>query len=141
MPVSVIPAAVVLGVLTVLRVYAAFNVPLTADEAYYWTWSLHPAFGYTDHPPMVAWLIELGRAFGSGAGFVRLPFVLCEAIAAIAVGRAAALIAGSARAGAIAAVASRRAARFDSSRDEHRTRFQRFSARDESGRILSANVR
>ena len=97
-------AAGVLAALTVLRAYAAFNVPLTADEAYYWTWSLHPAFGYTDHPPMVAWLIGFGHLFGSGAGFVRLPFVLCEAIAAIAVGRAATLVAGNARAGAIAAI-------------------------------------
>lgn len=104
MPASVIAAAAVLGVLTVLRAYAAFNVPLTADEAYYWTWSLHPAFGYTDHPPMVAWLIALGTAFGHGPGFVRLPFVLCETIAAVAVGRAAALVANNARAGAIAAL-------------------------------------
>ena len=99
-----IAAAAVLGALTLLRAYAAFNVPLTADEAYYWTWSLHPAFGYTDHPPMVAWLIALGTALGGGPGFVRLPFVLCEAIAAVAVGRAAALVANNARAGAIAMV-------------------------------------
>src|SRR5471032_1356596 len=101
---SVIAAAVVLGVLTVLRAYAAFHVPLTADEAYYWSWSLHPAFGYTDHPPLVAWLIRLGRALGSGPGFVRLPFVVCEAVAALAVGRAAMLLAGSARAGVCAAL-------------------------------------
>ena len=99
-----IVAAFVVGVLTVLRAYAAFNVPLTPDEAYYWTWSVHPAFGYTDHPPLVAWLIWLGTRLGHGAGFVRLPFVLCEAIAALAVGRAAALAANSARAGAIAAL-------------------------------------
>ncbi len=99
-----IGAAVVIGVLTLLRAYAAFNVPLTADEAYYWTWSLHPAFGYTDHPPMVAWLIGLGRAFGAGPGFVRLPFVVCEAIAALAAGRAAMLVAGSSRAGVVAAL-------------------------------------
>jgi dolichol-phosphate mannosyltransferase len=98
----VIAAAAILVALTVLRAYAAFNVPLTADEAYYWTWSLHPAYGYTDHPPMVAWLIGLGTTFGQGPGFVRLPFVLCEAIAAAAVGRAALLVTNSARAGAIA---------------------------------------
>jgi 4-amino-4-deoxy-L-arabinose transferase-like glycosyltransferase len=104
MPVSVIVALAVIGVLTVLRAYAAFHVPLTADEAYYWTWSLHPAFGYTDHPPMVAWLIGIGRSLGGGAGFVRLPFVLCEALAAIAVGRAAMLVEDNPRAGAIAAI-------------------------------------
>ncbi len=97
-----IAAAAILVALTVLRAYAAFNVPLTADEAYYWTWSLHPAYGYTDHPPMVAWLIWLGTLFGQGPGFVRLPFVLCEAVAAAAVGRAALLITNSTRAGAIA---------------------------------------
>jgi 4-amino-4-deoxy-L-arabinose transferase-like glycosyltransferase len=100
----VIAAAAVVGVLTVLRAYAAFNVPLTPDEAYYWTWSVHPAFGYTDHPPLVAWLIWLGTRFGHSPGFVRLPFVLCEALAALALGRAAALAANSARAGAIAAL-------------------------------------
>jgi 4-amino-4-deoxy-L-arabinose transferase-like glycosyltransferase len=100
----VIAALVVIGVLTALRAYAAFNVPLTADEAYYWTWSLHPAFGYTDHPPLVAWLIRAGTSLGNGAGFVRLPFVLCEAVAALAVGRAATLVAQSTRAGAIAAL-------------------------------------
>jgi 4-amino-4-deoxy-L-arabinose transferase-like glycosyltransferase len=100
----VIAAAIVVGALTLLRAYAAFNVPLTADEAYYWTWSLHPAYGYTDHPPMVAWLIGLGTALGHGPGFVRLPFVLCEAIAALAIGRAAALAANNARAGAFAAI-------------------------------------
>jgi 4-amino-4-deoxy-L-arabinose transferase-like glycosyltransferase len=104
MPRSAIVCGAVLGALTVLRLVAAFSVPLTADEAYYWTWSLHPAFGYTDHPPMVAWLIGLGRSLGGGAGFVRLPFVVCELVAAIAVGRAAALVADNARAGAIAAL-------------------------------------
>jgi 4-amino-4-deoxy-L-arabinose transferase-like glycosyltransferase len=105
MPNVVISGAVVVGgVLTVLRIIAAFNVPLSGDEAYYWTWSLHPAFGYTDHPPMVAWLIWLGRSLGAGAGFVRLPFVLCEALAAFAVGRAAWLVSGNARAGAVAAL-------------------------------------
>src|SRR5471032_257484 len=101
---SVIAAAIVLGVLTVLRTYAAFHVPLTADETYYWTWSLHPAYGYTDHPPMVAWLIGLGTALGHGPGFVRLPFVLFEAIAALALGRAATLVTNNARAGALAAI-------------------------------------
>jgi 4-amino-4-deoxy-L-arabinose transferase-like glycosyltransferase len=100
----VIVAAIVVGALTLLRAYAAFNVPLTADEAYYWTWSLHPAYGYTDHPPMVAWLIGLGTALGHSPGFVRLPFVLCEAIAALAIGRAATLVAHNARAGALAAI-------------------------------------
>ncbi|HZB91567.1 MAG TPA: glycosyltransferase family 39 protein [Stellaceae bacterium] len=38
---------------------------LYPDEAQYWWWSLHPAFGYYSKPPMVAWLIALTtRVFG-----------------------------------------------------------------------------
>ena len=104
MPRPLIFGAAVIGMLSVLRAIAAFNVPLTADEAYYWSWSLHPAFGYTDHPPFVAWLIGIGRAFGGGAGFVRMPFVICEAVAAVAVGRAAWLVSSNERAGVVAAL-------------------------------------
>jgi 4-amino-4-deoxy-L-arabinose transferase-like glycosyltransferase len=39
-------------------------VPLTADEAYYWVWSKAPAWGYLDHPPMVAWWIRIGTGIG-----------------------------------------------------------------------------
>ncbi len=33
---------------------------LIPEEAYYWMYSMHPALGYLDHPPMVAWLISGG---------------------------------------------------------------------------------
>ena len=89
---------------SLLRVYAAANFPLTTDEAYYWSWSLHPSFGYTDHPPMVAWLITLGSLFGHSYGAVRLPFVIAEAVAAVAVGMAAELLSGDTRAGAFTAI-------------------------------------
>jgi hypothetical protein len=52
--------AVVLAA-TALRLLAAALVPLTEDEAYYRLWSMRPAFGYYDHPPMIAWQIWLGR--------------------------------------------------------------------------------
>ena len=77
---------------------------MTLDEAYYWTWSLHPSFGYTDHPPMVAWLITLGALFGHTYGAVRLPFIIAEALAAIAAGMAAKILTGDSRAGAYAAI-------------------------------------
>jgi hypothetical protein len=100
----VLGAALLIGIMSLLRAYAAFNFPLTADEAYYWSWSLHPSFGYTDHPPMVAWLITLGSLFGHSFGAVRLPFVIAEAVAAIAVGMAAKVLSGDTRAGAFAAI-------------------------------------
>ncbi len=90
--------------MSLLRAYAAFNFPLTLDEAYYWTWSLHPSFGYTDHPPMVAWLITLGAFFAHSYGAVRLPFIIAEALAALAAGMAGKILTGSSRAGAYAAI-------------------------------------
>jgi 4-amino-4-deoxy-L-arabinose transferase-like glycosyltransferase len=51
---------VVLGA-TAVRLAAGALVPLTEDEAYYRLWSMRPAFGYFDHPPMIAWWIWLGR--------------------------------------------------------------------------------
>jgi 4-amino-4-deoxy-L-arabinose transferase-like glycosyltransferase len=98
-------AAVLIAVMSLLRAYAAFHFPLTADETYYWSWSLHPWMGYTDHPPMVAWLIALGATLGHTYGFVRLPFIITEAVASIAVGFAAATLTNDTRAGAFAAIA------------------------------------
>ena len=46
---------------------------LYPDEAQYWLWSLHPAFGYYSKPPMVAWLIALTtRLFGEDEAAIRL---------------------------------------------------------------------
>jgi 4-amino-4-deoxy-L-arabinose transferase-like glycosyltransferase len=62
-----------LTVLALLRLVAAQSIPLTEDEAYYRLWAQHPALGYYDHPPMVAWWIWLGsRVAGDGPLGVRL---------------------------------------------------------------------
>ena len=46
--------------LAVLVVHAllALRFPLAGDETYYWEWSRHPALGYYDQGPMVAWWIR-----------------------------------------------------------------------------------
>jgi len=51
---------VIVAFVTLLRGFAAWKVPLTGDEAYYWEWAKHLALGYADHPPMVAIVIRLG---------------------------------------------------------------------------------
>lgn len=49
---------------------------LIDDEAYYWVYSRFPAWGYFDHPPMIAMLIKAGYGlFGNALG-VRLFVVL-----------------------------------------------------------------
>jgi 4-amino-4-deoxy-L-arabinose transferase-like glycosyltransferase len=46
---------------------------LYPDEAQYWLWSLHPAFGYYSKPPVVAWLIALTTAlFGESEAAIRI---------------------------------------------------------------------
>lgn len=53
-------ALVALIGLTFLRLVLASMLPLTPDEAYYFTWSQHLQLGYLDHPPMVSLWIKLG---------------------------------------------------------------------------------
>ncbi len=68
-------------------------LPLSADEAYYWLWSQHPAWGYFDHPPMIAWLIRAGTwVLGDTPLGVRLAGVVLSLPATWLVWRAAALI-------------------------------------------------
>ena len=61
-----------LGILLVLRAVMAGLLPLTADEAYYWLWSQHLAWGYFDHPPMIAWLPVAQRTVSVSAA-IRQP--------------------------------------------------------------------
>ena len=75
---------------TVLRLaWLAFGgTDLYPDEAQYWLWSLHPAFGYYSKPPVVAWLIALTtRLFGDTEGAVRLAAPLLHFAAALVVFR------------------------------------------------------
>jgi len=46
--------------LTGLRVWFGGKTELLPEEAYYWMYAKHPAFGYFDHPPMVAGVIAVG---------------------------------------------------------------------------------
>ncbi|MFZ3230176.1 MAG: glycosyltransferase family 39 protein [Pseudobdellovibrio sp.] len=43
-----------------IKCLLATFLPLVADEAYYYVWSLRPQLSYYDHPGMVSWLIYLG---------------------------------------------------------------------------------
>lgn len=67
----------------ILSVLFASQTPLTFDEAYYWQWSRHLAWGYFDHPPMIAYLIAAGtRLAGNNPLGVRLiPGILAITLA------------------------------------------------------------
>lgn len=50
-----------LSVLVAVRLTYNIFLPfdLVGDEAYYWDWGRHPAWGYFSKPPLIAWLMAL----------------------------------------------------------------------------------
>ena len=54
-------AALIAGFVALRLVLAAF-APLLPQEAYYWTWSLHPDWSYFDHPPLASYSMMLTTA-------------------------------------------------------------------------------
>ena len=94
----------IIAAATFCRVLLAASVPLFPDETYYWDWSRHLAFGYFDHPPMIAWVIAGGTAiFGDTPIGVRLVPIMLGAVASLAVAGSARALAGNnaARFGAV----------------------------------------
>lgn len=98
-------AAAVVAALTLVRLAVAGYAPLTEDEAYYRLWALHPAFGYLDHPPMVAWWMAGGMAVaGDTALGVRLVSVLSVVVGSLALWRSAMIVAADERTAARAVI-------------------------------------
>ena len=77
--------AATLGVTLLRLLWLALQpADLYPDEAQYWLWSRHLAFGYYSKPPLVAWAIALTTAlFGEGSFAIRLAAPLSHAIAAL----------------------------------------------------------
>ena len=91
--------------LVALRLVAAAWTPLTFDEAYYWMWSKSLAFGYYDHPPMVALVIRAGTLIAGDTEIgVRLVSILLALPMSYAIYRAAAILFGGTRLAADAAI-------------------------------------
>lgn len=40
-----------------IKMWLAAYFPMTGDEAFFYQWGVFPAWGYSDHPPMVGWLL------------------------------------------------------------------------------------
>ena len=97
--------AVTILALVALRLVAAAWTPLTFDEAYYWMWSKHLAFGYYDHPPAVAVVIRLGTMIAGDTELgVRLVSILLALPMSWAVYRAATILFGGQRVAATATI-------------------------------------
>ena len=101
---TVLVAASIAALLFV-RLIVSSQVPLAFDEALYWRWSQHLALGNLDHPPMTPLLIRAGTFFFGATPFgVRVMTVLLDIPATFAVWRGAAILFGSERIGATAAL-------------------------------------
>ncbi len=74
-----------LAVLTAARIVVLFVSPLELypDEAQYWLWSRHLAFGYFSKPPLIAWLIRATTIIGGQSeAWVRLSAPILHGLAA-----------------------------------------------------------
>ena len=95
----------VVAALIVVRGIVAAVTPLAFDEAYYWQWSKNLAWGYYDHPPMIAFIIRAGTAlFGDTSFGVRIVTLLLSIVATVAVWRAGAILLEDEYGGALAAL-------------------------------------
>jgi 4-amino-4-deoxy-L-arabinose transferase-like glycosyltransferase len=66
------------------RLLLAWELPLVADEAYFWTWSRRLAAGYFDQPPLVAGLVAAGEWLGGRSELaLRSLFLGCGLIATL----------------------------------------------------------
>ncbi|MEC7770492.1 MAG: glycosyltransferase family 39 protein [Bacteroidota bacterium] len=70
---------ILLAVLFALNLLQASFTELIYDEAYYWYYAQDMAWGYFDHPPMVAFLIKLSSLLFNGELGVRLMSTLLSA--------------------------------------------------------------
>lgn len=64
-----------IGAILVINLLQAYFTKLIFDEAYYWYYAKNLAWGYFDHPPMVALMIKISSFFFDGELGVR--FVSC----------------------------------------------------------------
>ena len=64
-----------LGLVFIINLIQSYFTDLIFDEAYYWYYSQNMAWGYFDHPPMVALLVKISSWFFNGELGVR--FMSC----------------------------------------------------------------
>ena len=69
--------------ITALRLLLAGKFGLGVDESHYLLYSRHLAWGYFDHPPMVAFLAALTAFFGDSVLLVRMGPIICSVISLI----------------------------------------------------------
>jgi hypothetical protein len=72
------PFVLLLTVWGIINLVQARFTPLNNDEAYYWMYSKYLAWGYFDHPPMIALMIKIGYSLIHNELGLRLITVLSQ---------------------------------------------------------------
>lgn len=72
-----------IGATLAFRLWFAWWLPMTGDEAYFVHWGEAPALGYYDHPPLVGWLLAVLVELSHARLVVRLPALVLPALIAI----------------------------------------------------------
>jgi 4-amino-4-deoxy-L-arabinose transferase-like glycosyltransferase len=67
------------------RVWLAWWLPLTGDEAYFVTWARAPGLGFYDHPPMVGWILAALLKASQSTAVLRLPAILLPPVVAVGI--------------------------------------------------------
>ena len=86
-----------LAALTLLRLFFANKAGLGVDEGLYLLYARNLAWGYFDHPPMVAFLAAVTTLGGEGLFFIRLGPIICSGISLILLRRLALALYGDER--------------------------------------------
>ena len=68
-----------LAAIFIINLLQGYFTELIFDEAYYWYYAQHMAWGYFDHPPMVALIVKLSSLFFNGELGVRFISILFSA--------------------------------------------------------------
>ncbi len=69
--------------ISLFRLFFADKFGLGVDESHYLLYSRHLAWGYFDHPPMVAFLAALTTLVGDSVFWVRLGPIICSSLSLI----------------------------------------------------------
>jgi len=68
-----------------LKLVLAAGFPFTGDEAFFYQWGVSPAWGYSDHPPMVGWLLALLHRISDAPLVLRSVTLLVTSVIALGI--------------------------------------------------------
>jgi len=66
-----------------IKMWLAAAFPMTGDEAFFYQWGVYPDWGYSDHPPMVGWLLYVLNSISPSPLSIRFFTVLLWSLIAL----------------------------------------------------------